>query len=145
MSGVFLWPWFTSTIAPQSETTKPLKPHASRRCSLQQHLVGAGGELVDGVVGAHHGLHVALGDGGAKGGQVGLFEIARAGIDVEAVAQLLRAAVHGEVLAGGDGAQMIEVVALHAADEGDAQAAGQERDLRRRSPGRGPSADRGRY
>ena len=44
---------------------------------LQQHLVGAGRQLVDGVVGAHHGLHVALGDGGAEGGQIGLFEIAR--------------------------------------------------------------------
>ena len=50
---------------------------------LEQHLVGAGGELIDGVVGAHHGLHLAFGDGGAKGGQIGLFEIARAGIDVD--------------------------------------------------------------
>ncbi len=94
---------------------------------FQQHLVGAGRPLIDGVVGAHHGLHVAFGDGGAEGRQVGLFEIARAGIDIEAVAQLLGAAVHREVLTGGDGAQMLEVVALHSADEGDAEAAGEER------------------
>ena len=94
---------------------------------LEQHLVGAGGELVDGVVGAHHRLHLALGNGGAERGQIGLFKIARAGINVEAVAQLLGSAVHGEVLAGGHGAKMIEVVALHAADKGDAQPAGEER------------------
>jgi hypothetical protein len=39
MSAVFLWPWFTSTMAPQSETTKPLKPQASRRCSLSSILL----------------------------------------------------------------------------------------------------------
>ena len=44
---------------------------------FQQHLVGAGGPIVDGVVGAHHRLHVALRDGGAESGEVGFFEIAR--------------------------------------------------------------------
>ena len=44
---------------------------------LEQHLVGAGRPAVDGVVGAHDGLHMALGDGGAECGQICLFEIAR--------------------------------------------------------------------
>ena len=114
-------------MAPQSETTKPLNPQASRRCSLQQHLVRAGWELIDGVVGAHHRLHVALGHRGAECGQVGFFKVARAGIDVESMPQALGPAVHREVLAGRDGAQVLEVVALHAADEGNAHAAGQER------------------
>ena len=35
--------------------------------------------------------------------------------------------VHGEVLAGGDGAQVVQVVALHAVNEGHAQPAGEER------------------
>ncbi len=96
---------------------------------LEQHLVGAGGPLVDGVVGAHDRLHMAFGHGGAEGWQIGLFEIAVAGIDVEAVAQLLRTAMHGEVLAGGDGAQVFEVVALDAGDKGNAQSAGEERVL----------------
>ncbi len=96
---------------------------------LKKHLVGAGGELIDGVVGAHHRLHLAVGDGGAKGGQVGLFEIARRGIDIDGVARRLRAGVYGEVLAGGHGAEVIQVRALHAPDEGAAHAAGQERIL----------------
>ncbi len=70
---------------------------------------------------------MAFGDGGAERGQIGFFEIAVAGVDVEAVAQLLGPAVHREVLAGGDGAQMFEVLALHAGHKGDSQAAGQER------------------
>ena len=37
-SGVFLCPLLMSTIAPQSETTKPLKSHASRKCSLSSIL-----------------------------------------------------------------------------------------------------------
>ena len=44
MSAVFLWPWFTSTMAPQSETTKPLKPQASRRCSLSSILLVQAGQ-----------------------------------------------------------------------------------------------------
>ena len=51
------------------------------------------------------------------------------GCDVDGVARRLGAGVYGEVLAGGHGAEVIQVRALHAADEGAAHAAGQERIL----------------
>src|ERR1039457_2073135 len=70
---------------------------------------------------------MALGDGGAEGGKVSLLEIARAGIDIEGVAQRLAARVHGEMLAGGDGAQVIQIAPLHSANECNAKAAGEER------------------
>ncbi len=94
---------------------------------LEQHLVGAGRPAVNRVIGAHHRLHVALDHRGAEGGQVGLFQIARAGVHVEAVAHGLRPAVHGKVLAGGHRAQVVQVSALHAADKGHAHLGGQER------------------
>ena len=93
---------------------------------LQEHGVGAGGGAVDGVVGAHHGLRVGLRDGGAEGGQVGVFEIVRGDVDVELVAERLGAAVHGVVLGRGDDAEVAGIVALHAADESDSHAAGEE-------------------
>jgi hypothetical protein len=71
---------------------------------LQQELVGAGGLAVDGVVGAHDGVGVALGDGGAEGGQVGVFSSCLLTVDVGGVAGGLGAAVHGEVLGSGDDA-----------------------------------------
>jgi len=39
---------------------------------LQQELIGAGGLAVNAVVGAHHAAGLALGNGGAKGGQIGV-------------------------------------------------------------------------
>ena len=51
---------------------------------LEEHLVGAGGVVIDGVVGAHDGVGLGLGDGGAEGGQVGVPEIVRSGVDVGA-------------------------------------------------------------
>ena len=68
----------------------------------QEHGVGAGGRSVDGVVGAHHGLSVGLGDGGAEGGQIGVLEIVRRHVDVVLMARGLGAAVHGVVLRRGD-------------------------------------------
>ena len=85
---------------------------------LEEHLVGAGREIIDRVIGAHHGLYLALGDGGAKGGQVGLFEVAGRGVDVEGVTQRLGAGVNCVVLAGGHGAHVIQIRALHALDKG---------------------------
>ncbi len=70
----------------------------------EEHGVGAGGRSVDGVVGAHDGLRVGFGDGGAEGGEVGVFKIVRGDVDVEAVAEEFGAAVDGEVLGRGDDA-----------------------------------------
>ena len=52
--------------------------------------------------------------------------------------------MHGEVLARCHGAQMVQIVALHAFDEGHAESARSGTDLHRRSPARVPSGDRGR-
>ncbi len=38
----------------------------------EEHFAGAGGNVVDAVVGAHEGVGVALDDGGAEGGQIGV-------------------------------------------------------------------------
>ena len=68
---------------------------------FQQHLAGAGGPPIDGVVGAHDGLHLALDDGGAERREIGFFEVARTGINIEAMTHLLRATVNRKMLAGG--------------------------------------------
>ncbi len=94
---------------------------------MQQHGVSAGRRAVDGVIGAHHGLRVAFGDGGAEGGQVGVFEVVRGDVDVGLMARGLGAGVHGEVLGRRDDAEVVGVGALHAGDEGDGHAAGEER------------------
>ena len=93
---------------------------------VQEHGVGAGGRAVDGVVGAHHGLRVSFGDGGAEGGEVGVFEVVRGDVDVGLMARGFRAGVHGEVLRRGDDAEVVGVCALHAGDEGDGHATGEE-------------------
>ena len=92
----------------------------------EEHFAGAGGDVVDRVVGAHDGVGVALGDGGAEGGQVGVPEIVRSGIDVGLVARGLGSAVDGVVLGRGDGAEVVRIVALDAFDEGGAEAGGEE-------------------
>src|SRR5215469_17213580 len=93
---------------------------------FQKHLVGAGGYAVDGVVGAHDRLHVRVNDGGAEGGKVGLFEIARADINIEAVAQGFGPAVDGVVLAGGDSFGMLGIGTLYTRDECVAHSGGEE-------------------
>jgi hypothetical protein len=64
---------------------------------LEEHGIGAGRGSVDGVIGAHDGLRVGLSDGGAEGGQVGIFEVVRRDVDVGLVAGELGAGVDGEV------------------------------------------------
>ena len=92
----------------------------------QQHGVGARRSAVDRVVGAHRGLRVRLGNGGAEGGQIGVFEIVCGDVDVGLVAGELGAGVNGVVLGRGHHARMMRVVALHAGDEGESHAAGEE-------------------
>ncbi len=112
-----------SSTAPQSEVTKPWKPQSPRRMVFEEHLVGAGGVLIDGVVGAHDGVGLGVDDGGAEGGEVGVPEIVRGGVDVGGVAGGFGAAVDGVVLGRGDGLEVGGVVALQAFDEGYAEAA----------------------
>ena len=111
---------------------------------LEQLFVRAGGRSIDGVVGAHDRVGFRFGDGGAEGGEVGIPEVVRCGVYVGGVAGGFRAAVDGVVLGGGDDPKVGGIVALETFDEGHAEAAGEERDLRRRFPVRGPSADRER-
>ena len=79
----------------------------------QEHGVCAGGRSVDCVVGAHHGLSVGLGNGGAEGGQIGVLEIVRRHIDIVLMARRLRTAVYGIVLRGGDQFEVFGIVALY--------------------------------
>ena len=70
-----------------------------------------------------------LGHRRAKRRQVGLFEIVRARINIESMAQRLGPRVHSEMFARRNRAQMIQIVALHAADKRYSHAPGQERVL----------------
>src|SRR6266567_8312677 len=94
---------------------------------LQQHLVGASCGIVNGVVGAHHGLHMSIHYGGAEGRQIGLFQIAWAYIHVEDMAQGLGAAMDRKVFACCNRLRMIGIIALYTVNKGDTHAAGQER------------------
>ena len=96
---------------------------------LEQHVVGAGGLAVDPVVGAHDRGGMALDDRGAEGGQVGVLDIVGGDEDVGFVAGAFGAAVDGEMLRGGDHQRPVGVGALHAGDEGDTHACGEERVL----------------
>ena len=113
-------------MAPQSEVTKPWKVPVAAEDVAEEHFAGAGGHVVDCVVGAHEGVGVALDDGGAEGGEIGVPQIVRGGIDVGLVARGFGSAVDGVVLGGGDGAEVFRVVALDALDEGGAEAGGEE-------------------
>ena len=73
---------------------------------VEEHLVGAGGNLVDAVVGAHDGIGFAFNNRGAERGQVGVPEIVRGGIDVSLVAGGLGTAMNGVVLGSRDGAEV---------------------------------------
>ena len=75
-----------SSMAPQSEVTKPWKSQSPRRMSWRSILLAQAGCLIDGVVGAHDGVGFGFDDGGAEGGQVGVPEIVRGGVDVGRVA-----------------------------------------------------------
>src|SRR6185437_11711125 len=92
----------------------------------EEHGVGAGGRAVDGVVGAHDGLCIGLDDSGAEGGKVSVFEVVHGNVHVGLMAGGLRAGVYGEVLGCGDNAEVAGIGALHAGDEGDGHAAGEE-------------------
>ena len=65
----------TPLMAPQSETTKPSKPHSSRRRALQQAGLGAGGLPVERVVGAHHAAGAAALHARLEGWQVCGFHV----------------------------------------------------------------------
>ena len=99
---------------------------------LQQRRAGDAGLAVDRVVGRHHRGDAPAAHGGLEVRQVGVGEIVRADARVERVPVRFGTAVHGEVLRGGDGLPVVRVVALHAGDERDAHARGQERVLAER-------------
>ena len=105
---------------------EPLELPLLAQRAVEQGLAGAPGHAVDGVVHAHHRLHLALDDRRAEGGEVGVLDVVSRGLRVEAVPQGLGAGVHGVVLGRGRHDRVVEVVALHAGDEGDPEAAGEE-------------------
>ena len=59
-------------VAPQSETTQPLKPEVLLQDLVEQVVVLAGVVAVDEVVGAHHRRRLGDSDGDLEGEQVGL-------------------------------------------------------------------------
>ena len=69
---------------------------------------------------------MAVDDGGAEGGRVGVIEIVEGDGNVEAVAKRFGAAVDGVVLGSGDDFEIFRIVALEAGDEGYAEAGGEE-------------------
>jgi len=93
---------------------------------IEEKMVGAGGFAANGVVGAHDGIGVAVDDGGAEGGGVGVVEIVERNGDVHTMTENVGAAVNGEVFGSGDGFEVARVVALEAGDEGYTEAAGEE-------------------
>src|SRR6185503_12259498 len=106
---------------------KPFESPGIPQMFLEQHLVGARRELVDGVISTHHGLHMTFGHCCTEGWEVGLFKIARAWINIESVPQRLRPAVHRVVFARCYCAQMLQVASLNPPDEGNTHPPGQER------------------
>ena len=95
----------------------------------QQHIAGVARFPVDGVVRAHHRLHLCLFDAIFKRGQIGVEHIAFADHRVEMVALRFGTAVHSEVLGAGGGFHMVGIVALQPFDKCHAHAAGQIRVL----------------
>jgi hypothetical protein len=108
---------------------EPLELPVPAQRAVEQGLAGAARHAVDCVVDAHHRLHAALDDRGAERGQVGVLEVVRRGLGVEAVPQRLGAGVDGVVLGGRRHDRMLGVVALQAGDEGHAERPGEERVL----------------
>ncbi len=91
----------------------------------QEMGVGGTGHAIETLIGGHDRIGVAFTDAGLEGGQIGAPEVDGADMDVELMAFGLGAAVNGKVLGRGDGAEPLRIVALEAADEGDAEAAGE--------------------
>ena len=72
---------------------------------------------------------MAVDDGGAEGGEVGVAKVGLGDAGVESVAVGLGPAVHRVVLRRGDGLEIAGIVALHPRDERDAHRARQRRVL----------------
>jgi len=92
----------------------------------EEQMIGAGGLVENGIVGAHNGIGVAIDDGGAEGGRVGVIEIVERDGNVEAMAKSFWAAVNGVMLGSRNSLEIVRIVALQASDEGYAEARGEE-------------------
>ena len=69
---------------------------------IEEEIVGAGRLIEDGVVGAHDRVGVAVDDGGAEGGRVGVVEIVERDGNIEAVTKSFGAAVNSVMLGRGN-------------------------------------------
>ena len=96
---------------------------------LQEQAAAGSALAVHAVVGPHHGFHPRVFDKHPESGQVGFAEIAGRGRDVKRMPQPFRPGMHGIVLGAGRRLQIKRIISLHAAHEGTAERAGQERVL----------------
>jgi len=94
---------------------------------IVEESAGAGGFAENAIVSTHRRVGVAVDDGGAKRGSVGVVKIVEGDGNVEAMADGFRARVDGVVFGSGDSLQVVRILTLEASDEGDAEARGQKR------------------
>ena len=95
--------------------------------SAEEEMIRAGRFAADGIVGAHHGVGVALHDRGAKRGSVRVRKIMRRDGHIFAMAQRFRAAVNGKVLGSGNDLQVFGIVALQTGYKSHSNPAREER------------------
>src|SRR5205814_1667022 len=101
-----------------------LKSPGAAQQVFQQELAGARGLAVDGVVSAHHGTSMTLGDGSAKSRRVRIQLVVLAYVNVGEVARRFWTAMNGIVLGSGDDTVVARIVTLHPGNKRDGQAGG---------------------
>ncbi len=94
-----------------------------------QQRAGAQRITINGIIGAHQRIGLAVDNGRAESGQVGVFEVEFGDIDIEAVTQRFRTGMDGEVLRRRHALVIERIVALDAMNEADGHVAGQVRVL----------------
>ena len=91
----------------------------------EQSRIGAGGQAVDAVVGAHHGEGAPFFDSGCEMGQVTVAQVGFRDARVEDVAGGFRSAMNSVMLRRGHHLQVFGIVALQTANELDRHAGGE--------------------
>ncbi len=94
---------------------------------VAQQRAAAHRRAVDGIIGAHQRIGLAVDNGGTEGGCVGVGQVELRHIDVKSVAQGLGARVDDEVFRCRHALEIVWIVALDAVDEGDGHMTGQGR------------------
>src|ERR1019366_7712000 len=94
--------------------------------SVQQKWAGARRQPENRVAGAHDACGFSFCNCCAKRGVVGIREIVRSDFDVEAMADWLRAAMHGKMFWGGNCFQITRIISLQSGHECHADARSEE-------------------